>query len=106
MAAYTAPSTRVIDLRGKSVLPGLTDGHAHMDREGLRNVFPSLGHVRSIRDIQDRIAELARGKKPGEWIVTMPIGEPPFYFGVPEAWRRSGGRPGRNSIRRRPTIRF
>jgi predicted amidohydrolase YtcJ len=55
-----------------------------MDREALRNVFPSLGRVRSIRDIQDRIAELARGKAAGEWIVTMPIGDPPYYFDVPE----------------------
>ena len=55
-----------------------------MDREALRNVFPSLGRVRSIGDIQDRIAELARGKRPGEWIVTMPIGDPPYYFNVPD----------------------
>ncbi|MPZ36918.1 MAG: amidohydrolase family protein [Rhizobiales bacterium] len=84
MAAHIGPSTRVIDLKGKAVIPGITDGHAHMDREGLRNVFLSLGRVRSIRDIQDRIAELARGKRPGEWIVTMPIGDPPYYFDVPE----------------------
>lgn len=84
MAAHTGPGTRVVDLKGKAVIPGITDGHAHMDREGLRNVFPSLGRVRSIRDIQDRIAELARGKKPGEWIVTMPIGDPPYYFDVPD----------------------
>ena len=55
-----------------------------MDREALRRIFPSLGPVRSIKDIQDRIAEIARGKKPGEWIVTMPIGDPPYYFGVPD----------------------
>jgi predicted amidohydrolase YtcJ len=85
MAAVTAPATRVIDLRGRAVIPGLTDGHAHMDREALRNVFPALGRVRSIRDIQDRIAELARGKAPGEWIVTMPIGDPPYYFDVPDS---------------------
>ena len=84
MAPHTGPATRVVDLKGKAVIPGITDGHAHMDREGLRNVFPSLGRVRSIRDIQDRIAELARGKKPGEWIVTMPIGDPPYYFDVPD----------------------
>jgi len=84
MAAFTAPATRTIDLRGKTVVPGLIDGHAHMDREGLKNVFPSLGRVRSIRDIQDRIADLARQKAPGEWIVTMPIGDPPFYFNVPD----------------------
>jgi predicted amidohydrolase YtcJ len=84
MAAHTAPSTRIIDLRGKAAMPGLIDGHAHMDREGLKGVFPSLGRVRSIRDIQDRIADLARGKAPGEWIVTMPIGDPPSYFDVPD----------------------
>jgi len=84
IAAYAGPATRIIDLNKRPVIPGITDGHAHMDREGLRNVFPSLGRVRSIRDIQDRIAELARGKTPGEWIVTMPIGDPPYYFNVPD----------------------
>ena len=88
MAAHTAPGTRVLDLKRRTVTPGLIDGHAHMDREALRNVFPALGKVRSIKDIQDRIAELARGKKPGEWIVTMPIGDPPYYFDVPEHSRR------------------
>ena len=85
MAAHTAPSTRVLDLKKRTVMPGLIDGHAHMDREALRNIFPALGPVRSIKDIQDRIAELARGKKPGEWIVTMPIGDPPYYFDMPGA---------------------
>ena len=84
MGAHTGPQTRIIDLKGKTVVPGLTDGHAHMDREALRNAFPSLGRVRSIRDIQDRITELARARRPGEWIVTMPIGDPPYYFDVPD----------------------
>ena len=85
MAEHTAPATRVVDLRGKSVIPGITDGHAHMDREALRNIFPALGPVGSIRDVQDRIAELARGTPPGQWIVTMPIGNPPYYLDVPES---------------------
>ncbi len=79
----TGPRTQVIDLAGKTVMPGMIDGHAHVDREGLKLVFPSLGRVRSIADIQARIAALARAAKPGDWIVTMPIGDPPAYFDVP-----------------------
>jgi len=83
LCAKAGPHTRMIDLRGKTVMPGLIDGHAHLDREGLKNVFPSLGRVRGIGDIQRRIAELVAQAKPGEWIVTMPIGDPPTYFDVP-----------------------
>ena len=57
---FSGTKTRVIDLHGRAVMPGLIDGHAHLDREGLKSVFPSLGPVRSIGDIQDRIAELVR----------------------------------------------
>lgn len=81
---YIGPQTRVIDLGGKAMMPGLIDGHAHMDREGLKSIFPSLGRVRSIKDIQDRIADLVRHKQPGEWVVTMPIGDPPYYFDMPK----------------------
>src|SRR5215470_1991557 len=66
MAAHATPASRIIDLKGKSIIPGLIDGHAHMDREGLKSIYPSLGPVRSIQDIQARIAELARKTKPGE----------------------------------------
>ncbi len=77
-------ATRRIDVSGKLVVPGLIDGHAHMDREGLKDVLPSLSGCVSIADILARIAELALRTPPGEWIVTMPIGEPPFYEGVPD----------------------
>jgi hypothetical protein len=89
LAAHTAPETRVVDLKGRTVMPGIIDGHAHMDREGLKSVYPALGPVRSIRDIQNRIAELARVTPRGEWIVTMPIGDPPYYFDVPGSKSRA-----------------
>lgn len=77
--------TRVIDAGGRAVMPGLIDGHAHMDREGLKAmVYPSLEGAASITDILDRISDLVTAAAPGEWVVTMPIGEPPAYFDVPD----------------------
>jgi predicted amidohydrolase YtcJ len=78
-----APSTRLIDVGGRSVVPGLVDGHAHMDREGLKGILPSLAGARSIDDVLQRIEVLVRATEPGEWIVTMPIGDPPSYWDVP-----------------------
>ena len=79
------PGTEIIDLAGKAVIPGLVDSHAHMDREGLKDIYPSLAGAKSIDDVLARIAELVKSKAPGEWIVTMPIGQPPSYWNVPES---------------------
>jgi predicted amidohydrolase YtcJ len=76
--------TRVIDLRGATVVPGLVDAHAHLDREGLKLIYPSLARCRSISDIQALVRRRAARTPKGEWIVTMPVGEPPFYQGAPD----------------------
>jgi predicted amidohydrolase YtcJ len=81
--AAAGPRTRKIDLAGATAMPGLCDGHAHMDREGLKTVYPSLAGARSIADIQERIRSEVKKAKPGEWVVTMPVGDPPYYQNVP-----------------------
>lgn len=75
--------TRVIDARGRTVMPGLIDTHAHLDREGLKALLPSLAGCRSIADVLERVRAAAASRRPGEWIVTMPVGDPPHYRGVP-----------------------
>lgn len=82
IAALASTETECVDLAGRAVIAGLVDGHAHLDREGLKSVLPSLADCRSIEDIVARIAAIARRKKPGEWIITMPIGIPPTYEDV------------------------
>ena len=83
IAALGGGATQVIDAGGRAVIPGMIDGHAHMDREGLKDVFPSLEGCRSVQDVLDRVAALAAKAKPGDWVVTMPVGDPPYYWNVP-----------------------
>jgi len=73
-------ATEVIELEGRTVVPGFIDGHAHMDREGLKFLHPDLSGARSVAAIVETIRREAASKAPGEWIVTMPIGDYPFYF--------------------------
>jgi len=84
IARLAGPATRRIDLRGRLAVPGLYDGHAHMDREGLKLRWPSLAGARSIGDVLEIVDSLVRRAAPGQWIVTMPIGDPPRYEGVPD----------------------
>ncbi len=77
--------TRVVDLRGATVVPGLVDAHAHLDREGLKLIHPSLARCRSIGDIQALVRRHAVLTPKGGWIVTMPVGSPPFYQDAPGA---------------------
>jgi hypothetical protein len=74
------PGTRVHDFGSSTLIPGFNDTHAHSDSLGLKTIRPSLHGAKSIADVLDRIRKLAAERKPGEWIVTMPIGEPPYYW--------------------------
>ena len=56
-----APTTQLIDLAGRSVLPGFFDAHPHADREGLkaRGGIPIAG-LHSVADIVDVVKRAAR----------------------------------------------
>jgi predicted amidohydrolase YtcJ len=82
VAPLIGPATRIVELNGRTALPGLVDAHAHMDREGLRSVLPSLNGITTMAALQARIAALAATTPKGEWIVTMPLGEAPAYGGL------------------------
>ena len=81
--ALAGPNTRTINLQGRTVIPGIIDIHAHMDREGLKRIYPSLEGATSISDILGIVETLVAQKRPGEWVVTMPVGDPPNYADVP-----------------------
>ncbi len=92
------PKTEVIDLEGKTVVPGFFDGHAHMDREGLKFIYPALtdtGYLTdsaasNVEDIVKIVEREVKKRKPGEWVVTMPIGAYPYYTEIPDALAKTG----------------
>lgn len=82
------PTTHVVDLGGRTVVPGFIDAHPHTvnghDRqEELKAV--SLFRVRSVAEILERIGNAAAKATPGAWIVTTAIGDPPDFFALPES---------------------
>lgn len=60
--------TQVIDLKGRTVIPGLVDSHLHATFGAANEFALSLNGVTSIADIQARIADRVAGLRHDEWI--------------------------------------
>src|SRR5215467_16040978 len=64
------PDTRVVDLNGRTLIPGFVENHIHMTNSPQRLwVDCSYAASPSISDIAEKIAERARAAQPGEWIL-------------------------------------
>lgn len=69
LKAERGPSTRVIDLGGRTVLPGLIDSHLHPLEAGLSEFREPLPTLDSFAAIQDYIRAQARKTPKGQWII-------------------------------------
>ncbi len=62
------PSTRVVDLKGATVLPGLTDAHCHLSGIGFREMTFNLEGCTSLDDFLARVKARCDAAEPGSWI--------------------------------------
>ena len=95
------PDTRVIDLAGRTVVPGFYDAHPHLDRMGLRDLCGvAIAHCDSVAAICDAVRAAAAHTPPGEWIVTLPMGAPPDNYLFEAGQLREGRFPDRHDLDR------
>ncbi|MEA2090523.1 MAG: amidohydrolase [Thermoproteota archaeon] len=66
---YIQKNTKTIDLKGKCVIPGLTDAHIHIAGFGRSLVTVDLRNVKSIKEIQQRIQQGAQKTPKGKWVL-------------------------------------
>jgi predicted amidohydrolase YtcJ len=67
--AWRGPNTKVIDARGKLLLPGFDDAHVHFVSGGLQLDAVQLTDATSPEEFARRIGERARQTAKGEWIL-------------------------------------
>jgi predicted amidohydrolase YtcJ len=67
-----ARGVRIIDLKGRTVVPGIIDNHNHVVLMGNRPGYHTpLENASSIRDVQETLAARAKAIPRGGWITTI-----------------------------------
>lgn len=68
LKAERGANTKVTDLAGKTVVPGLIDAHVHTLSAALSEFREPMPHFQSISDIQDFLRKRAQVVPKGKWI--------------------------------------
>ena len=66
--ALRGSGTRVLDLEGRTVIPGMTDAHVHLHGLGTALQIVDLVGTRTYQEVIDRVAARAREAPAGTWI--------------------------------------
>jgi predicted amidohydrolase YtcJ len=68
VASLVGPKTKVVELGGRTVVPGFDDAHAHLLGVGYRRLDLDLTDTESYAEVVQRVAAAAKARRPGEWI--------------------------------------
>ena len=66
--AYEGKGTRVVDLKGNTVVPGLTDSHYHLAGVGAREMNLNLEGITTLEGFLAKVKERVDRAKAGEWV--------------------------------------
>ena len=69
IARYVGPATRIINLAGKTAIPGFIEGHGHFNGIGEGKMNLELMGTKSWNEIVSQVALAVEKAKPGQWIV-------------------------------------
>ncbi len=69
LTKLVGPKTRVIDLKGRTVVPGFEDSHAHVLQIGFARIDLDLTRAKTYGELVDQVAAAVPGRQPGEWIL-------------------------------------
>lgn len=78
--ASASPATEMVDLRGKTVVPGFLDSHNHMLWTALEKPKVSVTSARSIADLLAIIGDACKAAGPGKWVETSQMGFEPVQL--------------------------
>lgn len=73
IAKYRGDQTKVINLQGKMVLPGLIDSHVHAAAASMVEFENTLPDMETIEDVLQYVRDRAKATEEGEWIVLRQI---------------------------------
>ena len=73
IARLAGPATREIDLKGRTVLPGLIDSHVHAAQAAMYEFDHPVPDMETIADVLAYIRSQAAAAKPGDWIVLTQV---------------------------------
>ena len=68
IAQYVGANTQIIELGGRTAIPGLIEGHGHFLSLGRAQQILDLTQARGFSDIVNQVAVAADSAKPGQWI--------------------------------------
>lgn len=69
VATYTGPNTRVIDARGRLILPGFNDAHVHLTGIGNLFAYLDIANTKTSGEISEAIRRYSQMLPRGRWIL-------------------------------------